>query len=359
MYYSLKSLIEKGRYDSKYQDILKESLCSLSCLPILGIKGELICCNRGYLNKQITKVKNTYRSTKVNSRGINIEDCLSSAVIEGARTTVEEVKKSLGKGYASISKSDRMVINVVNVLNNLSTSLSEPSLIKEWRVIVDGVCENENIKGSKYRSGSVCVRSESRVVHECASVDRVQPCMASLFEYLKSNKDCCILKAVISHFYIVYVHPFCDGNGRLARYMVLKVLYQYGYENFSKMPIITLLKENVQKYYRSIESSEYRVKYRGREIIDITPHLIFMLKILECSLIRYQQLSVELSDNERRVLSSMKKRGIGTEISVKKCSNLLSCTEEESRMVLNNLYKNGMLDKRKEGRINIYTLWKI
>lgn len=140
---------------------------------------------------------------------------------------------------------------------------------------------------------------------------------------------------------------------------MLKVLYQYGYENFSKMPTITLLKENVQKYYRSIESSEYRVKYRGKEIIDITPHLIFMLKILECSLIRYQQLSVELSDNERRVLSSMKKRGIGTEISVKKCSNLLYCTEEESRMVLNNLYKNDMLDKRKEGRINIYTLWKI
>lgn len=52
----------------------------------------------------------------------------------------------------------------------------------------------------------------------------------------------------------------------------------------------------------------------------------------------------------------MQKRGKGAEITVKKCSKMLSLPEARCRKILNNLTNQGYFEKRKEGRKNIYRL---
>ena len=63
--------------------------------------------------------------------------------------------------------------------------ITENTLLRAWDILVDGVCENESVKGDKYRSGMVTVSdSFGNVVHTPANQDAIQRFMDSLFSYL-------------------------------------------------------------------------------------------------------------------------------------------------------------------------------
>lgn len=161
------------------------------------------------------------KNALLNSTGLILDqdtvllDPFYSATIEGARTTVENVKRSLENPK---NKSDRMVVNNMKALERIysGSCISEDNLREFWELIVEGVCENEHLKGKQYRNGEVFVSSYDRIVHTPAQHDKIADYIDSLFEFLKISEEDDIIKAIAFHFYFVYIHPYCDGNGRTA-----------------------------------------------------------------------------------------------------------------------------------------------
>jgi len=58
--------------------------------------------------------------------------------------------------------------------------------------------------------------------------EAVRACMPVLFEMMEAEPDAAV-RAVLGHFLFVYIHPYMDGNGRLARFLMNAMLVSAGY----------------------------------------------------------------------------------------------------------------------------------
>ena len=80
--------------------------------------------------------------------------------------------------------------------------------------ITAGIIKPSDLIG--YRSGQVYIRGSK---HTPLSPDAVRDAMPVLMELLESE-DNAIVRAVLGHFFFVYIHPYMDGNGRTARFLM-------------------------------------------------------------------------------------------------------------------------------------------
>jgi Fic family protein len=76
-----------------------------------------------------------------------------------------------------------------------------------------------------YRNNQVYIRGAS---HVPVSKDAVRDCMPALFELLEAEEAAAV-RAVLGHFMFVYIHPYMDGNGRLARFLMNAMFVPAGY----------------------------------------------------------------------------------------------------------------------------------
>ena len=65
-----------------------------------------------------------------------------------------------------------------------------------------------------------------------------------------------IIKAIMLHFWMGYLHPFTDGNGRLARLLFYWYLIKKGYWAFVYLPISKIIKKSPKQYIMSYVYSE-------------------------------------------------------------------------------------------------------
>jgi Fic family protein len=76
-----------------------------------------------------------------------------------------------------------------------------------------------------YRNDQIYIRG---ALHVPPSKEAVRECMPVLFELLEQEASPAV-RAVLGHFAFVYIHPYMDGNGRLARFLMNLMLASSGY----------------------------------------------------------------------------------------------------------------------------------
>lgn len=103
-----------------------------------------------------------------------------------------------------------------------------------------------------WRSGAIYVRNEetSEIVYEGAEIDDVPGLMHQLVLELNVEDDCpLIIRAGMAHLNLVLVHPFRDGNGRMARCLQTLVMARDGILSPVFCSIEEYLGRNTQAYY--------------------------------------------------------------------------------------------------------------
>lgn len=65
-------------------------------------------------------------------------------------------------------------------------------------------------------------------MHVPVSKEAVRDCMPALFDLLAKESHPAV-RAVLGHFFFVYIHPYMDGNGRLGRFLMNAMLVSAGY----------------------------------------------------------------------------------------------------------------------------------
>lgn len=315
-----------------------------------GINGEIFMVKDiQEVHKRILIFDEMYKEIKPKSlyRESVLLEAFSSATIEGARTTLNDVRHCLGK---QSTKSNKMVENVYNVLiklYNSSAGLTYENLYGYWIQVVDGVCENTNIRGKLYRSGMVYIGDEDRVVHTPAKPQQIKGCMRELFNFLENSKMHPLVSTIIGHFYFIYVHPFCDGNCRMARILELQYLQKHGYPNIRYVPVSSVINNKLNRYYKSISFSEIVVEGK----MDLSPFILYMLEVYIDAMNTLIQGQIGLSQREKLILSKVK---VYNQISVAKAKGILNCSESTARITLNSLEIKGYFSTYKEGRKVIY-----
>jgi Fic family protein len=72
--------------------------------------------------------------------------------------------------------------------------------------------------------------------------------MPALFDLLKEEPDAAV-RAVLGHFMFVYVHPYMDGNGRMARFL-MNVMFSSGGYRWKVIPV-----ERRKEYMEALEAA--------------------------------------------------------------------------------------------------------
>lgn len=168
----------------------------------------------------------------VDNAVILCNEVFSTSKIEGAKTTLLRTQQIHDGAEIDTSNyfSESMILGgfrVTKYLNDIGNKVTIDSLLEVWNILTDGACDNESIKGDRFRTGHVVVGS-----HTGLNPDLIEEAMQNWVDYYNSDILCehPFIKAALLHFAFEFIHSFCDGNGRTGRLLMNNFLIKEGME---------------------------------------------------------------------------------------------------------------------------------
>ena len=156
-------------------------------------------------------------------------DIIKSSEIEGIALNADDVRSSvawqLGIDRVGVPSSDRYIEGVVEVMFDAVHHYDEP-LTQErlfgWHcALFPNPGRLAHITVGDWRQGNMQVVSgqygKEKVHYEAPAGKDVPQMMSELLQWINTSDADSVLKAAIAHLWFVSIHPFSDGNGRLAR----------------------------------------------------------------------------------------------------------------------------------------------
>ncbi len=200
------------------------------------------------------------------SRGI-IEEAIASSQLEGAHKTRDSAKKMIQENKKPMSEADFMIMNnykTMKIINEefKNEELSLNMIFELHKLLTKDVLEKEKQGCFRSNSDEISVGKELEDVttYIPPSVNFVKKEMNRLIKFanndLKSDFIHPVIKAIMIHFWIGMLHPFKDGNGRLARALFYWYLIKEGYWAFQYLTISTKIKLSPIQYGNSYIYSE-------------------------------------------------------------------------------------------------------
>ena len=181
-----------------------------------------------------SKVRSIHSSLAIEANSLSlfdVENILEHKQIIGKKDEVQEVKNAI-EAYDKINDYDYK---------------SEKDFIEVHGLMMKYFDEDNG----GYRNHGEGVEKDGKVIYMAPESLLVPSLMKSLFEFINNSDINLILLSAIFHYYFVSIHPFSDGNGRLARYWVSLMLIKYN-KNFEFIPIEEEMYLNHEEYYSSI-----------------------------------------------------------------------------------------------------------
>lgn len=217
------------------------------------------------------------------SRGI-IEEAIASSQLEGATTTSPVAKKLLLENRAPRNASEIMITNNYRTMRLIDEDYKNKKLDKALlfeihrQLTKDQINNNEQLRYRK-NSDEIIVGNATHIAHIPPDENFLNQEMKRFFEYANDEDDDSfihpVIKAIFIHFWIGYLHPFTDGNGRLARGLFYWYLLKKGYWTFVYLPISTMIRNSPDAYAKSYLYTEqddldltYFFDYNIRKIIQ-------------------------------------------------------------------------------------------
>ncbi|MEK7546366.1 MAG: Fic family protein [Patescibacteria group bacterium] len=304
-------------------------------------------------------------------RGI-IEEAIASSQLEGAHTTRAVAKKMLLEERKPRNHSEQMILNNYEAIQKIENEYQKKPLTREFlfelhRMLVKGTEVDDKEIGRFRTDGDGIVVGDARsgdIGHIPPKVSFMLPEIDRLLTVANDEDEGDFLhplvKAILLHFWIGYLHPFTDGNGRLARAIFYWYLLRKGYWAIMYLPISTAIRNSPAQYKDAYLRSEqddldltYFVDYNFRQVdraIDYFRQYIAE-KVDERKIIN-ERLGVEeaLNGRQRHLLYhlSANKGGSTTIITHQKINGISRLT---ARKDLYTLVRIGFLNRKKVGKV--------
>ena len=224
-----------------------------------------------------SKVRSIHSSLAIEANSLSlfdVENILEHKQIIGKRDEIQEVKNAI-EAYDKINDYDYK---------------SEKDFIEVHGLMMKYFDEDNG----SYRNHGEGVEKNGKVIYMAPESILVSSLMNSLFEFINNSDINLIILSAIFHYYFVAIHPFSDGNGRLARYWVSLMLINYN-RDFEFIPIEEEMYLNHEEYNSSI--AQCHVNGNANVFIK------FLLKTINSSLDKVIKSSkFVLNDIQNRII---------------------------------------------------------
>jgi Fic family protein len=269
----------KHKYPDEFNDYLKTLKEGYyKELPLLDFNGNNTVFLSSCTNINLDAVKLLYTAQN-DSYGISsVEDeIISTSSIESIDFSRDSVR-SIMKGYAPKDEAENRIYGLkkgFEFISDKSNKITEENLYTLYTMTVGDFLDNECrlSPGHYYRHDEVFVVG-SDIEHTGIDHKKLGKYMKSFIDFANATDDINdLVKASMLHFYIAYLHPYFDGNGRMARLVHMWFLVQCGYETTLFVPLSSYIERSRKKYYNAFSLVEENCKFSG--VIDLTPFLVY------------------------------------------------------------------------------------
>lgn len=200
-----------------------------------------------------------------------LEEAISSAIYEGANSTRSKAKALLTSGKPPKNKDEWMLINNLQAMKwmkeNSENNLSIETILEIHKLVTSNTLTGEDANYSgKIRDNAVYVKSLNTTLHEGVKHDLIIPALMEAIEVSTNHKRFLngLIKGILLHYLIAYIHPFFDGNGRTARTLFYLKAIKSHLKFVELLSISADLKERGRKYeasFKTVEENDWDITY--------------------------------------------------------------------------------------------------
>ena len=303
-------------------------------------------------------------------------DVVKSSEIEGELLDKQEVRSSiaqrLGLEVSGLVETSRDVDGVVEMMldatQKASDELTEDRLFG-WHncLFPTGRSGMYKILVSQWRDDSTGpmqvvsgAMGKERVHFEAPSAERVQKEIKKFIEWFNNEESLDpVVKAGIAHLWFLTVHPFEDGNGRIARALTDMLLARADGISQRFYSMSTQIRVERKGYYAILEKTQ-------KGSLDITDWLCWFLECLKEALLasgeivekvlfkhRFWTKHAQESFNDRQVkILNRLIEGFTGKLTSTKWAKITKCSQDTALRDIQNLIEKGVLRKTDEGGRN-------
>lgn len=304
----------------------------------------------------------------------------ASTSIEGNPLPLTEVKRILKSQPAHIRESEKEVLNVNLVLQDLNELLRTSSASQNRKLEGEKVTLSLNLilKIQKQVTDGLLPSFESGYLREKPvlvndprtrqtkflppDVEDVEPLIKDLIEFVNSNRDKVdpLILAGVFHKQMVLIHPFTDGNGRTTRLATKVLLAEMGLNTFNLFSFEHYYNQNVTRYFEKVGEfgNYYDLESYG---IDFTPWLEYFTEGIIDELLRVQKIlpgvaispETELQSYHLKILDFIREKRFITDKDYAKLTDRAKATRA---LDFQKLIELGLIERKGKGRATYYVL---
>jgi len=217
-----------------------------------------------------------------------MEEAIASSQLEGAATTRKKAKEMLKSGRKPASKAEQMILNnyitIRNIKDFVNTPLSKDLILDIQTSITTDTLDDPSAAG-RFRKEKeqiyVVDQRDGQILFEPPPANEINERIDRLCEYANKVEEKefvhPVIKAIILHFWLAYIHPFVDGNGRTARAIFYWYMLKNKYWLFEYLSISRILLRAPGQYAKAYLYSEI-------DNLDLTYFLIYNLKAINLAI---------------------------------------------------------------------------
>jgi len=300
-------------------------------------------------------------------------DVLKSSEIEGEKLNAEQVRSSiarrLGIDIGAPKPADRNVDGVVEMMLDATRHYHQPLTAERlfaWHAslfptgrsgmhkITTGTWREDSTGPMEVVSGAV---GKEHVHFQAPPADRLDREMQAFLQWFNSPADIDpVLKAGLAHFWFVTIHPFDDGNGRIARAIADMALTRSENSPQRFYSMSAQIRQERDAYYDMLEQTQ-------KGPLDITPWMGWFLDCLGRAIDSAQTAlgsiltkarlwetiaAVAINPRQRLVLNRLLD-GFEGKLTTSKYAQLAKCSHDTALRDILALVENGILVRNPEG----------
>jgi Fic family protein len=308
-------------------------------------------------------------------------DVLKSSEIEGEKLDREQVRSSiarrLGMDAGALAPADRRVEGVVEMMLDATQRFDLPLTVERlygWHAALfpAGRSGLSRIRVGKWRddgAGPMQVVSgpigRERVHFQAPAAARLKREMRAFLAWFNGGESMdAVLKAGVAHLWFVTIHPFDDGNGRIARAIADMTLARSENSPQRFYSMSAQIRQERNDYYDILEQTQ-------KGTMDITPWMEWFLgclgraidgaqitlgAVLEKARFWERVKDIQLNERQRRVINRLL-HGFEGKLTTSKYATLAKCSQDTAHRDIQDLIGHGVLVQNPGGgRSTSYSL---
>lgn len=238
-----------------------------------------------------------------------MEEAIASSQIEGAAATRRKAKEMLASNRKPADRSEQMILNNYKAITHIRELKEEPlsveMLLKLHEILCEKTLPDQEIgrfRQSPHDDDVSVYDADGTVLYTPPPGSEISGMLSDLISFANADDGLFVhplIKGILLHFWLAWIHPFCDGNGRTARaifywYMLKKKYWAFEYLSISR---IVLNKEG--QYKRAFLHTELSG--------DLTYFLAFNARIINEAALEISEYIKEKLREERAGAEILKK----------------------------------------------------